>query len=236
MTLRRLAVGVTMLGIVFLVQACATLQQSESMNRHARFDFEGYALGQTPADFTADLTADGGPVRWVIIEDPTAPAGAKVLAQLSEDTTSRRYPLCTFNGLEATDVEVSVRFKVITGTIDQAAGIVVRYQDKDNYYVVRANALEDNVRLYKVQDGARSRQFAEADLKITPDEWHRLTLSVRGTQFRIEFDGKILFEARDETFARAGRVGLWTKADSVTHFDDLRCEKLSTTDATKEGS
>lgn len=199
--------------------------------KQVTIDFEKSEAGKTPADFTPELTAGGGEVKWVIVSDPTAPAGDKVLAQTSKDKTSKRYPVCVYNEFTAKNVDVSVRFKAISGEVDQAAGIVWRYKDKDNYYVVRANALEHNVVLYKTQDGVRS------DLKlkgkdsgygvkaeVPKDQWSTLKVSAVGDSFVVSLNDKPLFEVVDDTFTEAGKVGVWTKADSVTHFDDLRVE------------
>jgi hypothetical protein len=138
-----------------------------------------------------------------------------------EHDTDNRFPLCTLNDLSAKDVDVSVRFKAVAGKVDQAGGLVARFKDKDNYYITRANALENNVRLYKVVDGSR-KQFAGVNAKVTSGEWHTLRLVANGSHFEVFFDGKSLFTADDDTLKDAGRVGLWTKADSVTLFDDLR--------------
>jgi hypothetical protein len=182
--------------------------------------FDTSAVETTPADFSVALTGGGGPVSWVIKDDPTAPGGGKVLAQTSADTTRNRFLLCVYEPLTAKDVEVAVQFKAVAGKVDQAAGLVVRFQDKDNYYITRANALENNVRLYKVVKGAR-KQFAGANVPVAAGAWHTLKLAVQGTHFQVFFDEKLMFEATDETFTDAGKVGLWTKADSVTSFDNL---------------
>jgi hypothetical protein len=186
----------------------------------SRIDFETGALEAPPLGFTAELTGKGKPVRWVVLEDPSAPAGPKVLAETSGDSTSNRFPLAVLDGFEAKDVEVSVRFKPVAGTVDQAAGLVVRLRDADNYYIARANALENNVRLYRVVDGRRQ-QFAGVDVPVPNGRWQTLTLRVEGEQFTVALDGRELFHATDQTFSEAGRVGLWTKADSLTHFDDF---------------
>lgn len=150
-----------------------------------------------------------------------------MLAQTSTDSTDYRFPLCVYDKVTAKDVEVAVRFKAVSGKVDQAAGLMVRFQDKDNYYITRANALEDNVRLYKVEAGSR-RQFAEAKAKVSSGEWHTLKLEVKGKHFEVFFADKLLFEADDDTFKDAGKVGLWTKADSVAYFDDLKIESHDT--------
>jgi Beta xylosidase C-terminal Concanavalin A-like domain len=183
-------------------------------------DFDSTAVGELPAGFSTAVTGGGGPAAWRVVEDASAPSGGKVLAQTSTDKTSSRFPLCIYEGLVATDVAVSVRFKPISGTVDQAAGLVARYRDKDHYYVVRANALEDNVRLYKVERGKRT-QIAGVNVKVPAKTWQALTLEVNGTHFRVLLNDTLLFEADDRTFRDAGKVGLWTKADSMSYFDDL---------------
>jgi Domain of Unknown Function (DUF1080) len=190
-------------------------------------DFDASAVGTLPTGFSSAVTGGGGPPSWGVAEDSTAPRGGKVLAQRSTDKTSYRFPLCIYDRLTAKDVEVSVTFKPISGTVDQAAGLVARFKDKDNYYIVRANALEDNVRLYKVERGKRQ-EFAGANVKVPPQQWQTLALEVKGMHFRVFWNGKILFEADDATFKDAGKVGLWTKADSVTYFDDFRVKTENT--------
>jgi hypothetical protein len=164
-------------------------------------------------------------VKWTVLEDATAPAGPKVLAQTSTDGTDHHFPLAIFAAPVAADLAVTVKFKPVAGEVDRAAGIALRLRDPNNYYVVRANALEDNVRLYRVAAGQRT-QFAGVNAKVPTGTWQELGLQVRGSRFEVFFGGKSLFTATDATFAGAGRVALWTKADSVTHFDDLQIQTL----------
>jgi hypothetical protein len=187
------------------------------------YDFEKDAAGKTPDGFTTALTGAGGPAIWTVREEAGAPSGKQVLAQTSAEETDGRFPLCLSDRFSAKDGSVSVKFKPVSGKIDQAGGVVFRYKDKDNYYIARANALEDNVRLYKVVGGNR-RQFANANAKVAAGQWHSLKLEVKGKHFKVAFDDKPLFEADDDTFKDAGKAGLWTKADSVTLFDDLVLE------------
>ncbi len=209
---------------VLFLSALVALGCAEAAETGAReaitLDFDVTTVGELPAGFSTAVTGGGGPAAWRVVEDASAPSGGKVLAQTSTDRTSSRFPLCIYEGLTATDVEVSVRFKPVSGTVDQAAGLVARYRDKDNYYIVRANALEGNVRLYKVERGKRT-QFAGVDVKVPAKTWQALTLGVNGTHFRVLLNDTLLFEADDRAFSDAGKVGLWTKADSVTYFDDL---------------
>ena len=192
-------------------------------------DFDTAAVGKLPVDFSTALTGSGGPVTWVVKEDASAPSGGKVLAQTSTDATSHRFPLCVYEKVIARDVEVTVRFKAVSGKVDQAAGIVWRYRDKDNYYIVRANALENNVVLYKVENGKRTDLkplgaglFAYGKkVKVPNGQWSELRIAAKGNRFEVSLNGESLFVVEDNTFTEAGKVGLWTKADSVTFFDDL---------------
>jgi hypothetical protein len=190
-----------------------------------RLDFEDAQPGGLPQAFKTSLTGKGGAVKWVVLEDRTAPVGPKVLAETSGDSTSNRFPLAILEAFQAKDVEVSVRFKPISGKVDQAAGLMMRVRDENNYYIARANALENNVRLYKVVDGRRQ-QFAGVDVPVANGRWQQLTLRVEGDRFTVGLDGKVLFYASDSTFTDAGQVGLWTKADSVTHFDEMVVRRI----------
>jgi len=186
---------------------------------------EGTRIDLEKAVYAPALTGAGGPVAWALLDDPTAPSGRKVLAQTSTDKTDHRFPLAIFDQPVTAEVDVAVRFKAVAGEVDRAAGIAVRLADKDNYYVVRANALEDNVRLYAVIDGDR-RQFAGKGIKVASTQWHTLRLRAVGDRFTVYFDNELLFEATDRRITEPGRVALWTKADSLTEFVDLTIEAL----------
>ncbi len=191
-----------------------------------RIDFENATLGALPPGITGALSGSGGPVRWAVVEDPTAPARPKVLAQTSSDKTDNRFPLAIFDQPVAADLDVAVRFKPVAGEVDRAAGIAVRLSDANNYYVVRANALENNVRLYKVVKGQRL-QFAGANVKVPSGTWQELRLTAVGPRFEVFLNGKSLYSATDTTFTAAGRIALWTKSDSITYFDDLVIKPLA---------
>jgi hypothetical protein len=176
-------------------------------------------FGSPPAGFTFARTGRGTEGEWTVIADPTASAG-RAIEQISTDRTDYRFPLAIHESLSASNLDAEVRFKAVAGKIDQAAGLAVRLQDADNYYVARANALEDNVRFYRVVDGRRE-QLGGSNLQVTPDQWHTLGLRAEGERFTVSYDGKALFSVTDKTFAEAGGVALWTKADSVTRFDQV---------------
>jgi hypothetical protein len=198
--------------------ALATPSARAQGSQPERINFEA------PNAFQPMLTGQGGPVAWSVIDDPGA-SGRKVLAQTSADRTDYRFSLAVFDRPVLQDLDVAVRFKPVSGEVDRAAGIAVRLADRDNYYVVRANALEDNVRLYRVLKGNRQ-QFAGANAKVPSGVWQELRLVVRGNRFEVFFAGRSLYSATDATFPGPGRVALWTKADSVTWFDDLRISSL----------
>jgi len=191
-------------------------------------DFESDKVGQPPASFSSALTGSGRPGVWVVRKDESAPERGNVLAQTDADRTSYRFPVTVFNDVTSKDVDLSVRFRPVSGGVDQAAGLVWRYQDANNYYIVRANALEGNVVLYKVENGKRTdlplkgsgRTYGKkAD--VPKDTWSQMGVTARGSLFTVSINGEGLYEVEDVTFTGAGKAGVWTKADSVTYFDDL---------------
>ncbi|HZS07609.1 MAG TPA: family 16 glycoside hydrolase [Blastocatellia bacterium] len=191
-------------------------------------NFDKDKAGEPPEGFTTALTGRGRPGVWVVVKDGTG----NVLAQTDADKTGYRFPVCVFDGLTVKDADISARIKAISGQEDQGGGIVWRYRDKDNYYIVRANALEDNVVLYKVQNGKRedlplkgSGRTYGKKVKVPAGQWNTLRVTAHGNLFTVWFNGLKLYEVEDGTFTEAGKVGLWTKADSVIHFDDLQVSK-----------
>ena len=193
--------------------------------------FESFPLNALPAGWTNAVTGVGS-ARWTVQQDATAPAGRQVLEQ-SGLTPKPSFPLCLCGEPALRDGFVEVRFKTISGTNDQAAGVVWRAQDAGNYYVCRANALEDNVVLYKVQGGKRTALDIVGrtggygvTVPVSRQQWQTLRVDFAGSRATVALDGRVLFSVEDSTFTAAGLVGLWTKADSVTRFDDFRCGPL----------
>ena len=197
---------------------------SDAQKVQTQVDIAAMQPGVAPPGFTFWRTGNGAAAEWQVVADPSASA-QKAIAQLSNDTTDYRFPLAVYQPISAKNVDVVVRFKAVAGTIDQAGGIAIRLTSPDGYYVVRANSLEDNVNLYGVVKGRRS-QIRGADIKVAGNQWHTLGLRAVGDRFTVSFDGKMLFTAEDKTFANAGKVALWTKADSVTHFDTIAITPL----------
>jgi hypothetical protein len=179
------------------------------------------------------MTHAGAPPHWEIVRDESAPLPPLVLAQTSRDETAGRFPLAIWDRTAIRDGEVSVAFKAVAGGIDRAAGIVWRYQDANNYYIVRANALENNVVLYKVENGVRasiapkglpSRAYGVKH-EVPSERWNVLRVVFKDSLFTIFFNGKRLFDVEDQTFTQAGKTGLWTKADSLTYFNEFTIVK-----------
>ena len=208
---------------ILLGAAAGTLAQTKTI------DFESDKAGEPPRGFTTALTGRGNPGVWVVMKDTTAPGKSNVLAQTDADSTGYRFPICVYGGVLAKDVDISVKFKPVSGKMDQAAGIVYRYRDKDSYYIVRANALENNVVLYKVQNGKREDLPLKVEGRtygkkapVPKNQWSELRVTAKGNLFTVWLNGQKLYEVEDGTFTEAGKFGLWTKADSVTYFDDLK--------------
>jgi Domain of Unknown Function (DUF1080) len=192
-------------------------------------DFNRDKAGEPPKGFSTALTGQGKAGVWVVMKDDASPDQGNVLAQTDADATGYRFPLCVLDGVTAKDADISVKFKPVSGKKDQAAGIVWRYRDNDNYYIVRANALENNVVLYKVQNGKREDLPLKGDGRtygkkatVPKNQWSELRVAAKGNLFTVWLNGQKLYEVEDGTFSEAGKVGLWTKADSVTYFDDLK--------------
>ncbi len=191
-----------------------------------RFDFENYMIGQLPEGWSQYYTGPGG-TDWKVVDDN----GNKKLAQLDTENPNGHFNIIVNDAISMKDMTLTVRLKGLTGKHDQGGGFIWRFTDKDNYYVVRSNPLEDNVVLYKVEKGKRTdlplidkgRTYG-VDVPAQGDSWHAMKLTVKGDLFTVYLDGIELFKVQDSTFPNAGKVGLWTKADAVTYFDDFIIE------------
>ena len=178
-------------------------------------NFDDVKSGAAPAGWTATQTGSGA-AKWAIEKDESAPSKPNVLKQSGQAT----FPVCIKNDTSLKDGFVEVKFKPVAGKEDQAGGVIWRVQDANNYYISRANALEDNVTIYHTINGKRV-AFKNINTKVTSGVWHTLRVDFKGNKFTVTFDGNKVIEATDESFANAGKVGVWTKADSVTEFDNF---------------
>ncbi len=185
--------------------------------------FTAESVGAVPKGWTPTRTGQGDP-KWTIEPDPTAPSESNIIKQSGRAT----FPLLLKDDTHIKDGFVEAMFKAVAGSQDRAAGLVWRARDANNYYVVRANALEDNVVLYKTVNGARGpldvvgrKGGYGIAVPVPANTWHSLRIEFKGARFKVSYNGKQLFEVEDSTFNNAGMVGLWTKADSVTLFDQI---------------
>ena len=187
-----------------------------AVNAYAETEnFDKAAVGAIPAGWKSGVTGRGNP-RWQVEADSTAPSKPNVLKQAGRGT----FPWCVKDGVSMKDGFVEVKFKPISGNEDQAGGVVWRWKDGDNYYVARANALENNVSLYYTENGSR-KTIKYVDAPVTGNVWHTLRVNFSGARIEVMLDGKSYIQLDDRHIAAAGAVGVWTKADSVTAFDDF---------------
>ena len=199
----------------FLLAAC------EPAATPGRADTVTFAASKELGDFEFATTGGGSPGEWSIVRDDATQA----LAQTGTDSTDDRFPLAVYRPFSGRNVYVSIRFMPISGKIDQAGGVVVRFKSAGDYYVARANALENNVRFYRVVAGKRQ-MIAGVDANVSSGAWQTLGIAARDDRFIILFNGRELFGATDATFPGPGRVGMWTKADSVTWFESIKIKSL----------
>src|SRR5712691_4707088 len=178
-------------------------------------NFDNLKVGAPPPGWTATKTGTGE-AKWTIEKDDTAPSKPNVLKQAGQAT----YPVCIKEDTSLKDGFVEVKFKAISGKEDQAGGVIWRAKDSNNYYIARANALEDNVTIYDTVNGRRTER-KRTKVKVGSNQWHTLRVDFQDKHFTVTFDGKKAIEWDDEKFKEAGKVGVWTKADSVTLFDDF---------------
>lgn len=213
------------------IEEIATIDSvvNENQGKDIRIDFEKAEVGTLPTGWSAHKTGQGNDIKWAVVQEGTN----KALGQLTKSNPSNHFNVVTFDSLITKNVHLKTQFKSISGRIDQGGGFVWRYQNPDNYYIVRANSLEDNVVLYKVQNGKRTdlpligkgRTYG-ADAKVPTNSWNDLELEARDNLFIVSINGKELFQVNDSTFPNAGKVGFWTKADAYTYFDNLEVEVL----------
>jgi hypothetical protein len=199
------AIGFGILTIAMVAMAAAAVT----------VNFDNLQVGAPPQGWTATRTGTGE-AKWTVERDATAPSPPNVLKQAGEAT----YPVCLKDDSSLKDGFVEVRFKPISGKIDQAGGLVWRARDANNYYVARANALEGNVTIYDTVN-ARRTERKRVSAKVAGNQWHQLRVDFLGRHFAVALDGKVVLEWDDDTFKDAGHVGVWTKADSVTLSDDF---------------
>jgi hypothetical protein len=187
------------------------------------WSFDSDQVGGPPKDFYFDTTNDRPDGKWQIIDD----GDRRVIAQLDRNQDNNRLALAIVKDVETKDVRLSAKIKVGGGEKEQSGGLVWRYKNSENYLLARIDPQEKNVRVYRVVDGNRTRFGGEQRKKLTLNQWYTLRVEHRGTLVKVYLDDEMLFDERDRHFTKAGKIGLWTKADSVVHFDDFRVQELT---------
>jgi hypothetical protein len=205
--------------VVLVALAGAAVSAEEGKER--AFPFSKDDLGKVPAGWKAEKTGKGEGSVWKIVEDETAPSKSGLALAQTAKSPGGVFNICVAEDTNYKDVELSVSFKAVAGETDQGGGFVWRYQDNNNYYICRMNPLEDNYRVYKVVAGKRTQLGAKEGVKVKTGEWHKLKVEVKGNKMAGYLDGEKLWEITDDTYPNAGKVGLWSKADAQSHFDEF---------------
>ncbi len=196
-----------------------------------KIDFSDFATGQTPTNFHSALAGSGRPGEWKVIEEEVpslfppltgkAPATTRrsVLAQLSQDPADNRFPMLIYDGETFKDFKLTTRFKIVSGVAEQMAGIVFRFQNASNFYVVRASALGHNLRFYKMVNGGFVDPFTLAT-NIATGVWHTLTVQCEGVQINCRLDDALAMPLQVPNTFATGKIGFWTMSDAVSYFDN----------------
>jgi hypothetical protein len=198
---------------IYTLMICAGFVSGTALAETINFD--DAKAGAPPPGWKSAVTGSGS-AKWSVEQDSSAPSKPNVLKQSGVGT----FPICIYESAKLKDGSVEIKFKPIEGKEDQAGGVIWRVQDSNNYYIARANALEDNVTIYHTIGGKRV-AFKSINTKVKSGVWHTLRVDFEGNKFAVTFDGNKVIEATDQSFPNAGKVGVWTKADSVTLFDDF---------------
>jgi hypothetical protein len=208
--------NVRLIGITSLLAACGPAPTS------SRAETITFAASKGLGDFEFAATGSSSPGEWSFVRNEAVQA----LAQTGTDATGERFPLAVYLPFSGRNVYVSIRFMPVTGAVDQAGGVIARFTPAGDYYLARANALENNVRFYRVIGGKRE-MIAGVDANVSGRAWHTLGIAARDDRYIILFDGRELFGATDAALRGPGGVGMWTKADSVTWFESIHIKSLN---------
>ena len=210
----------SMIAFVLVVGFSCTLVRAAE-EKPTEWNFDKESAGQMPPGWKAGYTnpAEGKAV-WAVAEDPTAPSPPYVLSLTKSESSGKVFNLAIAEKASFKDVDLSVKIKANSGKEDQGGGLVWRYKDENNYYICRVNPLESNFRVYKVVDAKRT-QLQSADVKAETGKWLTVRAVMTGSHISCYLDGKKLLEATDDTFKDTGMVGLWTKADAASSFDNI---------------
>lgn len=208
------------LSVICILGIASVVHAADEKPRTITFSKED--LGKTPKGWTAASTGKGEGSVWKVVADDTSPSKTGYVVAQTAEGPNPFFNLCVVDDTNYMDVEMTVSFKAMKGKLDQGGGLVWRYQDNNNYYIARMNPLEDNFRVYKVVAGKRIQLATKEDLPVKAGEWHTISIKMAGEQIECSLDGKKHLEAKDDTIAKPGKVGLWSKADAQSYFDMLK--------------
>ena len=200
--------------LIISVLIVSTLFSCQAQDKKV-FSFDNFNLDKASA-WSSHITGNGSPCKWEIIND----AGNNVLAQVSNETESYRFNIIVNDSLQYKNLEINLKFKGVKGNNDQGGGAVWRYQDENNYYVARANPLENNFTVYKVVNGRR-KELKNANINVNSNQWYAIKIMMVDDKIKCYFNNKLELELSDNTIKISGKIGLWTKSDAVTYFDNL---------------
>ena len=227
-TRKRIKTAVTLFVVFVLVTTfgyamAQTRAVTTGKTDNASLNFDDVPVGKLPAGWNIAATNRKGPLAtWQVVMDKTALSGEHALAMTRPNHTfGGSFNICWTDTVSFLDGEIAVRFKSVKGEEDQGGGVIWRVQDSENYYIARFNPLEDNFRIYYVRDGAR-KTLASVKVALPAGKWHTLKIIQHGNQFEGHLNGRKLLNGTNNLFMKPGGVGLWTKADAVTSFDDFR--------------
>lgn len=213
-------------GIGLLAASCQVEDLQRLGRRYWLWNFDSEAAGEIPTGWSvAETASTGAPAKWEIVEDTSAPSKPQAVAVTQTKNRGRTYNLLIAEDTRYRDVGLRVMVKAGTGQEDQGGGPIWRAQDADNYYIARWNPLENNFRVYYVK-GGRRKQIGSADVDVDPEQWHEIAIEHRDTTIKASLDGRLLIEVETDVFTDAGMIGLWTKADAVTSFDDVSVAEI----------
>jgi hypothetical protein len=221
MFVTKLQIAASLMLTLTLAPEARLTQAAKAGLQRPRWRWNKDDLGKLPSGWKAAQTGKGKGSVWKIVADDSAPSKTGLVLAQTAASPRGLFNLCVADEGTYKDVEVRVAFKAVRGKEDQGGGIVWRYRDANNYYVARMNPLESNYRVYKVKDGKRTQLDTKEELKIPTEKWHALKVKQVGESIECWLDGKKYLGVKDNTFTKAGKIGLWTKADAQTYFDDL---------------
>ena len=209
--------------LIFMSSYVFSMKDKSDISRSSQIviDFEDQRQGILPDGWIVPVRNGIPAGNWKIVED----SENKVLAQTSSSHHGSHFNVAVWNEKYFKDIDLNVKFKAIAGHEDQGGGPIWRFQGNGNYYIARANPLEDNFRVYKVVNGRRI-LLGSARLNVEKARWHNIRIVMKGDHIECFYNGQKYLDVHDKTFSKAGKIGVWTKADAVTYFDDIGIQEL----------